>query len=75
MNVIPKLGRNEMSENQERKRPFSYVRVSSLGQDAEHSLDRRRDAITAVAADLGLDIQQEYVDRDPSDNHTSAPEA
>ena len=63
-----------MSGDQERKRPLSYVRVSSLGQDAEEILDRQHNAIVACATDLGVDIHQEYVDRPTDDNHASTQE-
>lgn len=64
-----------MSGDQERKRPVFYARASSLGQDAEETLNHQRDAIAAGAANLDLDVHQEYVDREPGDNHTSIQEA
>ncbi len=63
-----------MGRDQERKRPLSYIRVSSLGQVAEETLERQHNAIVACATDLGVDIHQEYVDRPPDDNHTSTQE-
>lgn len=64
-----------MNEHQEPNRPFSYVRVSSSEQDLEDSLGRQRDAVGTHATERDLDIQEEYVDQGPGDNHTPTQEA
>ena len=51
-----------MSKKQERKRVAFYIRVSSFEQNVEGSVGGQRDALTAVAAALGLDFYKEYVD-------------
>ena len=51
-----------MTKKQERKKVAFYIRVSSFEQNVEGSVGGQRDALTAVAAALGLDFYKEYVD-------------
>ena len=64
-----------MSDNQDPKGPVFYVRLSSLDQNDVGSIEDQRHALTAVAADRGLDIHQEYVEQAPSDDDTPTQEA